>query len=176
MACNILTSAGLATCHGKIPDAVYTFSHALIQDAAYDSLLKSRRKQLHGDIAHLLEKRWPETFHTAPELLAYHYNSAEQFRVAASLWLRAGEIAIQRFAIPEAITHLRTGMSALSKLRPSKARDRMEISLRTALGPALVADSDDLAAVGLMRRSAKLLNPPGGSHRRSSKVLLTCQS
>ena len=75
----------------------------------------------------------------APELLAYHYSSAEQFRVAAPLWLRAGEIAIQRFAIPEAITHLRTGMSALSKLRPSKARDRMEISLRTALGPALVA-------------------------------------
>ena len=134
-----LTSSGLATCHGEIPNAVYTFSHALVQDAAYDSLLKSRRKQLHGDIAHLLEERWPETRDAAPELLAYHYNSAEQFRVAAPLWLRAGEIAIQRFALPEAITHLRTGMSALSKLRPSKARDRMEISLRTALGPALVA-------------------------------------
>jgi class 3 adenylate cyclase/tetratricopeptide (TPR) repeat protein len=134
-----LTSSGLATCHGEIPNAVYTFSHALVQDAAYDSLLKSRRKQLHGDIAHLLEERWPETRDAAPELLAFHYGSAEQFRVAAPLWLRAGEVAIQRFAIPEAITHLRTGMSALSKLRPSKARDRMEISLRTALGPALVA-------------------------------------
>ena len=55
-----LTSSGLATCHGEIPNAVYTFSHALVQDAAYDSLLKSRRKQLHGDIAHLLEERWPE--------------------------------------------------------------------------------------------------------------------
>lgn len=134
-----LTSSGLATCRGEIPDAVYTFSHALVQDAAYDSLLKSRRKQLHGDIAHLLEERWPETRDAAPELLAYHYSSAEQFRVAAPLWLRAGEIAIQRFAIPEAITHLRTGMSALSKLGPSKVRDRMEISIRTALGPALVA-------------------------------------
>jgi class 3 adenylate cyclase/tetratricopeptide (TPR) repeat protein len=134
-----LTSSGLATCHGEIPNALYTFSHALVQDAAYDSLLKSRRKQLHGDIAHLLEERWPETRDAAPELLAFHYSSAEQFRVAAPLWLQAGEVAIQRFAIPEAITHLRTGMSALSKLRPSKARDRMEISLRTALGPALVA-------------------------------------
>src|SRR5580698_5244150 len=134
-----LTTSGLATCHGEIPNSVYTFSHALVQDAAYDSLLKSRRKQLHGDIAHLLEERWPETRDAAPELLAYHYSSAEQFRVAAPLWLRAGEVAIQRFAIPEAITHLRTGMSALSKLRPSKARDRMEISFRTALGPALVA-------------------------------------
>jgi class 3 adenylate cyclase/predicted ATPase len=134
-----LTASGLATCHGEIPHSVYMFSHALVQDAAYDSLLKSRRKQLHGDIAHLLEERWPETRDTAPELLAFHYSSAEQYRVAAPLWLRAGEVAMQRFALPEAITHLRTGMSAVSKLRPSKVRDRMEISLRTALGPALVA-------------------------------------
>jgi class 3 adenylate cyclase/tetratricopeptide (TPR) repeat protein len=134
-----LISSGLATCKGEIPNAVYMFSHALVQDAAYDSLLKSRRKQLHGDIAHLLEERWPETRDAAPELLAFHYSAAEQFRVAAPLWLRAGEVAVQRFALPEAISHLRTGMSALSKLRPSKGRDRMEISLRTALGPALVA-------------------------------------
>ena len=134
-----LTASGLATCQGEIPNSVYTFSHALVQDAAYDSLLKSRRKQLHGDIAHLLEERWPETRDTAPELLAYHYSSAEQYRVAAPLWLRAGEVAMQRFALPEAISHLRTGMAALAKLRPSKVRDRMEISLRTALGPALVA-------------------------------------
>jgi class 3 adenylate cyclase/predicted ATPase len=134
-----LISSGLATCHGEIPNAVYTFSHGLVQDAAYDSLLKSRRKKLHGDIVHLLEERWPETRDTAPELLAFHHTAAERYPVAAPLWLRAGEVAIQRFALPEAITHLRTGMSALSRLRPSKARDRMEISLRTALGPALVA-------------------------------------
>ena len=134
-----LISSGLATCHGEIPNAVYTFSHGLVQDAAYDSLLKSRRKKLHGDIVHLLEERWPETRDAAPELLAFHYAAAERYPVAAPLWLRAGEVAIQRFALPEAITHLRTGMSALSKLRPSKTRDRMEISLRTALGPALVA-------------------------------------
>jgi class 3 adenylate cyclase/tetratricopeptide (TPR) repeat protein len=134
-----LISSGLATCHGEIPNAVYTFSHGLVQDAAYDSLLKSRRKKLHGDIVHLLEERWPETRDAAPELLAFHHTAAERYPVAAPLWLRAGEVAIQRFALPEAITHLRTGMSALSKLRPSKTRDRMEISLRTALGPALVA-------------------------------------
>ena len=134
-----LISSGLATCHGEIPSAVYTFSHGLVQDAAYDSLLKSRRKKLHGDIVHLLEERWPETRDAAPELLALHHTAAERYPIAAPLWLRAGEVAIQRFALPEAITHLRTGMSALSKLRPSKTRDRMEISLRTALGPALVA-------------------------------------
>jgi tetratricopeptide (TPR) repeat protein len=134
-----LTSSGLATCHGEIPNAVYTFSHALVQDAAYESLLKSRRRQLHGDIAHLLEERWPETREAAPELLAFHYSSAEQFRVAAPLWLRAGEAAMARFALPEAVTHLRTGLSAVSKCRPSKARDRIELSLRSVLGPALMA-------------------------------------
>ena len=134
-----LTSSGLATCHGEIPNAVYTFSHALVQDAAYDSLLKSRRRQLHGDVAHLLEERWPATRDSAPELLAFHYTAAERYGVAAPLWLRAGEAAIDRFALPEAVTHLRTGMSALSKFRPSKTRDRMEISLRTALGPTIVA-------------------------------------
>jgi tetratricopeptide (TPR) repeat protein len=134
-----LISSGLATCHGEIPGAVYTFSHALVQDAAYDSLLKSRRKQLHGEIAHLLEERWPSNRDAAPELLAFHYNAAEQYDVAAPLWLRAGEATIARFALSEAVTHLRTGLSAVTKLRPSKARDRLELSLRTALGPALVA-------------------------------------
>ena len=135
----MLTASGISTCHGDIPNAVYTFSHALVQDAAYDSLLKSRRKQLHGDIARLLNERWPETRDAAPELLAYHHTAAEQHNLAAPLWLRAGEAAIQRFALAEGITHLRTGMATLTKFRPSKTRDLMELSLRTALGPALVA-------------------------------------
>jgi class 3 adenylate cyclase/predicted ATPase len=134
-----LTSSGLATCHGEIPHAVYTFSHALVQETAYESLLKSRRRELHGDVAHLLEERWPATRDSAPELLAFHHTAAESHSVAAPLWLRAGEAAIGRFALPEALTHLRTGMSAVSKLQPSKARDSMEISLRTALGPTIVA-------------------------------------
>lgn len=134
-----LTSSGLATCHGEIPNAVYTFSHGLVQDAAYESLLKSRRRQLHGDVAHLVEERWPATRDSAPELLAFHHTAADRYRVAAPLWLRAGEAAVRRFALPEAVTQLRTGLSVLAKLRPSKARDHMEISLRTALGPTIVA-------------------------------------
>jgi class 3 adenylate cyclase/tetratricopeptide (TPR) repeat protein len=138
-ALRLLVGAGLVNCRGEIPNAVYTFSHALIQDAAYDSLLKSRRKQLHGAVAHLLEERWPETRNTAPELLGFHYTAAEMYETAAPLWLHAGEVAYARFALPEAITHLRTGMSAVAKLRPSKARDQAELSFRTALGPALMA-------------------------------------
>jgi class 3 adenylate cyclase/tetratricopeptide (TPR) repeat protein len=134
-----LTSSGLASCLGEIPNAVYTFSHAMVQDAAYDSLLKSRRKQLHRDVARLLQQRWPAIRETAPELLAFHHTAAERSRIAAEMWLRAGEAALRRFALPEAVTHLRTGLATLAKLRQSKTRDRIELSLRTALGPAVVA-------------------------------------
>jgi class 3 adenylate cyclase/tetratricopeptide (TPR) repeat protein len=134
-----LTASGVATCRGEIPHAAYEFSHALVQDAAYDSILRTRRKQLHSEIARLLTERWPETHDKAPELLAYHHTAAEQHKLAAPLWLRAGEIAIQRFALLEGITHLRTGMATLTRLHPSKSRDLTELSLRTVLGPALVA-------------------------------------
>jgi class 3 adenylate cyclase/tetratricopeptide (TPR) repeat protein len=134
-----LTSSGLATCRGEIPNALYAFSHALVQDAAYDSLLKSRRKQLHRHIAHFLEERWPAIRETDPELLAFHHTAAEQYRVAAPLWLQAGEAATGRFAMSEAVAHLRAGLSAVSKLRPSQTRDHIELSIRTALGPAVVA-------------------------------------
>jgi class 3 adenylate cyclase/tetratricopeptide (TPR) repeat protein len=134
-----LTSSGLATCRGEIPNATYTFSHALVQDTAYESLLKSRRKQLHGEIAHLLEERWPANREAAPELLALHYSAAEQYKVAAPLWLRAGEASIARFAHREALTQLRAGLSAVAKMRPSQSRDRLELSLRTVLGPTLMA-------------------------------------
>ena len=135
----LLTASGLASCFGEIPNAVFVFSHALVQDAAYNSLLKSRRRQLHAEIARLLEDRWPETRETAPELLAYHYTSAGQDEAAAPLWLSAGAVAVQRFALPEAISHLRTGMSAVMKAPPTKSRDLLELSFRTTLGPALMA-------------------------------------
>ena len=139
MALRMLTAAGLMHVRGEIPNAAYAFSHALVQDAAYDSILKSRRKLLHAGIARLLVDRWPETRRTSPELIAYHHTAAEQHRLAAPLWLRAGEAAIQRFALSEGITHLRTAMTALSSFRASKTRDLIELSIRTSLGPALVA-------------------------------------
>jgi class 3 adenylate cyclase len=135
----LLTASGLATRHGEIPNAMFAFSHALIQDAAYESLLKSRRRQLHAEIARLLEHRWPETRESAPELLAYHYSAAGQEEASAPLWLKAGAIAVQRFALPEAISHLRIGMSAVMKAPPSRSRDLIELSFRTTLGPALMA-------------------------------------
>jgi class 3 adenylate cyclase/tetratricopeptide (TPR) repeat protein len=138
-ALRLLTASGLASQAGEIPKAVYTFSHALVQDVAYDSLLKSRRKRLHADVARAIEERWPQTREGAPELLAHHHTAAEQHDLAAPLWLQAGQVAIRRFSMQEAIAHLTTGMEITAKLPPDRSRDLLELSLRTALGPALVA-------------------------------------
>lgn len=91
-----LTASRLATCSGVIPRATYKFSHMLLQDAAYDSLLKSRRRTLHADVARLLSQQRPEMTVTTPELLAYHYTRAEQHKIAAPLWLKGGEPALRR--------------------------------------------------------------------------------
>ena len=134
-----LVASELASCRGEIPEAVYTFKHALVQDAAYDSLLKSQRMTIHGKIASALEKRWPESRDTRPELLAHHYTAAGMFEAATPYWRRAGELAIQRFALTEAITHLNNGMVLIEKLPEGRERDLMELGLRTVLGPAVVA-------------------------------------
>ena len=134
-----LVASELASCRGEIPESVYTFKHALVQDTAYNSLLKSQRMTIHGKIAQALEKRWPESRDTKPELLAHHYTAAGLFEAATPYWRRAGELAMQRFALREAITHLNNGMMLIEKLPPGPERDLMELELRTVLGPAVVA-------------------------------------
>lgn len=135
-----LTASGLAL---RSPvasgPASYTFKHALVQDVAYDSLLRSQRKPLHARIAQLLEERHPETREREPELLAHHYSAADDQAAAAPLWLKAGEVAMRRFAVPEADSHLRKGMDVLATSSPGAERDLLELRLRAALGPALVA-------------------------------------
>jgi class 3 adenylate cyclase/tetratricopeptide (TPR) repeat protein len=134
-----LTSLGLVFSEHSIPQAVYTFKHALVQDAAYDSLLKSQRKLLHGKIARVLEQHWRETEEVEPELLAHHYTAAGQGDAAVPFWRRAGEAAMERFALPEAITHLREGLRLLATQPQTPERDLMELELRTLLGPPIVA-------------------------------------
>lgn len=135
-----LTSSGLAMSSGTPPGAVsYTFKHALVQDVAYDSLLRSQRKPLHAKIAQVLEERHPETRDREPELLAHHYTAADDHAAASPLWLKAGEVAMQRFAVPEAVSHLRKGIDLLTAASPGTERDLLELRFRAALGPALVA-------------------------------------
>ena len=134
-----LRSSGLTFQRGSPPRAVFTFKHALVHDVAYESLLHSRRAELHGAIARALEERWPETAVTAPEQVARHYTAAGEDEVAVGLWKRAGEMALERFALAEAVAHLSAGLRLVERQPPGPARDRRELELRTLLVAPLVA-------------------------------------
>ncbi len=124
---------------GTPPDAVYTFKHALVQDAAYDSLLKARRQELHGKIARVIEECLPHTEETEPELLAHHYSEAKQPAKAIPLWQKAGSLALNRMALAEAIAHLNKGLDLVAALPASPERDGKEVDLRVLLGTARTA-------------------------------------
>jgi predicted ATPase len=116
-----LTDSGLAFRRGMPPDAVYTFKHALVQDAAYDSLLKSRRQALHAKIARVLEEHFPATRDTEPELLAHHLTAAGQAEAAIDYWQKAGKLALKRLAVNEATCapcSARPGWRSKAGLRP----------------------------------------------------------
>jgi tetratricopeptide (TPR) repeat protein len=134
-----LTDSGLAFRRGTPPEATYTFKHALVQDAAYDSLLKSRRQELHGKIARVIEERFLETTESAPELLARHQTAAGAIRAAIPLWHKAGVLAARRMALREAVLHFNTGLELLATLPASQERDASELSLRSALGNVWMA-------------------------------------
>jgi predicted ATPase len=124
---------------GLPPQATYRFKHALIQDAAYQSLLRSTRQQYHLRIAQVMEARFPESCETQPELLAYHYTEAGLSAQAIPYWQRAGERALQRSANLEAISHLTRGLAVLSSLPETPERALQELDLQSTLGPALMA-------------------------------------
>ncbi len=124
---------------GLPPQATYLFKHALIQDAAYQSLLKSTRQQYHQRIAQVLEERFPETAETQPELLAHHYTRGGPHRAGDGL-LAAGRPAGHRaLGESEAISHLTTALALLRTLPPTPARTQQELLVQTTLGPALMA-------------------------------------
>ncbi|MGJ7506622.1 AAA family ATPase [Variovorax sp. GT1P44] len=131
-----LTASGLAFRKGTPPEATYTFKHALVQEAAYDSLLKRRRQQLHTEIARTIEERIPTIKETEPEVLAHHYTRAELFEQGAAYWLKAGLNALGRMAVTEAIAHLEAGLRVIALLPASEARDRMELECRVLLSTA----------------------------------------
>jgi predicted ATPase len=123
---------------GLPPQATYLFKHALIQDAAYQSLLRSTRQQYHQRIAQVLEAQFPELCEAQPELLAHHYTEAGLLAPAVPYWQRAGQRAIQRSAYVEAIGHLSKGLALLTTLPDNPERSQQELVLQTLLGPALM--------------------------------------
>ena len=123
---------------GLPPDARYVFKHALIQDAAYQSLLKSKRQQYHSQVAQVLEQRFAEIKESQPELLAHHYTEAGLTNQAIPYWKRAGESATARSANLEAIGHLTRGLGLIEKLPESPERTQHEIDLLVAMGAPLM--------------------------------------
>lgn len=133
-----LVASELVFQRGTPPAATYTFKHALVQDAAYDSLLKSKRQKLHAQIAEAIREQLPLTTETEPELLAHHYSEARMPGTAILYWQRAGELAQKRVALQEAIRHYERGLEMVSELAPCPERDTWELQLRALAGMAWV--------------------------------------
>ena len=134
-----LVRAELVFRRGTPPDAEYTFKHALVQDAAYSTLLRSRRQQLHARIATTLEQKFPEIVAAQPALLAHHCAEAGLAEKAVGYWLKAGQQAIARSAMTEAEAQLGKGLELLSSLPANDWRWQQELDLLTALGSAQIA-------------------------------------
>jgi len=134
-----LVGAELLYQSGFPPDARYVFKHALIQDAAYQQQLRSKRQISHQRIAQVFEKEFPDTLETQPELVAHHYTEAGFIEQALPYWLKAGRRAMERSANVEAISHLTRGIELLRKLDEIPEHLQQELEFLTALGPAYQA-------------------------------------
>jgi class 3 adenylate cyclase/predicted ATPase len=132
-----LTAAELVYRRGLPPRATYTFKHALIQEAAYESLLRSDRRRYHSAVARALEDGCPETIETQPELVAAHYSEAAQPVAAIGLWLRAAERAVARSANAEAVAHLRRALELVPDIEDPAMRGPHELAILGALAMPL---------------------------------------
>jgi len=136
-----LIEAGLILPIGPPPWISYAFRHVLIQDAAYSTLLRGERRELHGRVARTLEQLFPDRVAMQPEIAAAHFTKAELYEPAIRHWLQAGIRAANRSAFAEAIGHFSEGVRVSRLLPATLERARMELDLLMGLGPALMATS-----------------------------------
>jgi class 3 adenylate cyclase/predicted ATPase len=122
---------------GTPPDAVYAFKHALVQDVAHDSLLRSARQQLHAQIAEALETQFPELMDSQPELFAQHYAEAGLVEKSAVYWGKAGHRSAARSAMAEAAAQFQKGLDQLALLPDTPERSLQELEFLNALGAVL---------------------------------------
>ena len=134
-----LLTAEMIFRRGTPPEATYTFKHALVRDTAYESLLRVRRRELHARIVEVLEKQLPRTAEAEPELLAHHCAHAGLAERAVAYSYQAGQRAIARSAVAEAVAQLNRGLELASALTDGPERRRWELDLQVALGGALIA-------------------------------------
>ena len=132
-----LADAGLLFCHGTPPLSSYLFKHALVQDAAYGTLLRARRQELHARVAGILRQHFADLVERQPELLAHHLTAAGRSVEAVEQWLKAGRHAAAGSAHREALAHFDRGLAVLASLPDTAARDREEVDLLLARGVSL---------------------------------------
>jgi predicted ATPase len=132
-----LVASGLAFQRGTPPNAIYSFKHALVQDAAHSTLLRNARQLLHAQIAAALETHFPELMDTQPELLAQHYTEAGLVENSIAYWIKAGRRSAARSAMAEAGAQFYRGLDQLALLPDTPERQRQELELRSSLGAVL---------------------------------------
>jgi class 3 adenylate cyclase/DNA-binding SARP family transcriptional activator len=133
-----LTASGLISRRGTPPEATYAFKHALVQDAAYTTMLKSRRRQLHAGIANVLVGRFPATVERLPELVAHHFTEAKLASEAIGYWRKAGQLASARSAGREAVTFFEQALHLLETQPESQSTLEQGFDLRLELRPVLL--------------------------------------
>jgi TOMM system kinase/cyclase fusion protein len=132
-----LVEAGILFRQGRLPAVRYVFKHALLQEAAYQSLVKKRRQQFHQRIAMVLEQQDGKAPASRPELLAHHFTEAGMIAEATQYWHRAGDSGLERCAYNEAISHLTRGLELVPNMAEGPERDQLEIKMHVSLGVAL---------------------------------------
>ncbi len=136
---DLLVESGLLFKRGTPPQATYTFKHALIQDAAYQSMLKSTRVELHERIARILEARPADDASAAPEIVAHHYHAAGRLERAVANYRRAAEEVARRSGHHEAVAHLRRAIELLGDLPPGRALNAIELDIQMLLASSVMA-------------------------------------
>jgi class 3 adenylate cyclase/predicted ATPase/DNA polymerase III delta prime subunit len=138
-ALSLLEQADIIYRVGISPSVRFSFKHVLLRDAIYDSLLKSKRQQIHADIATILEHKFPELAENQPEVLAYHYQEAGNHHLAIRCWFESGKRALALSANVEAIANFRKALQLLKTLPKTPERTKQEIDVQLALGIPLIA-------------------------------------
>ena len=162
-----LVEAELLFCRGVAPQSTYLFKHALVQDAAYGTLLRAKRQELHARVAAVLEQHFADLVERQPELLAHHSTEAGAADRAVSQWLKAGHYAAARLAHLEAIRHFERGLALINSLQEDAPRDRLETELQLARGLSLITKEGFVSrAANQSYRRARELAEKWGDQRQ----------
>ncbi|MBI1777052.1 MAG: AAA family ATPase [Proteobacteria bacterium] len=171
-----LMESGLVSRRGAPPDATYSFKHALVQDAAYATMLKSRRRQLHASIATVLVERFPAMAETLPEVVAHQFTEAGLAGEAISYWLKAGRLAYARAANREAVEFFERALHLLEALPEARERLEQAIDLRFDLRTSLLQLGEFERIVGYLREAEGLARTLDDQRRLGETSVYMCHN